>query len=317
MSSKKSNKVATLLKRYIWLVETIQQAGKITYEEINIKWTNSDDLNELKEDIPLRTFHNHRIAIEELFNINIECDRQNGYRYYIEKDEDENKDKNSKNGALTWMLNAFAISNLLNESKGIRDRILFENIPSGHQYLTKFIGAIKENLTVEMTYQSFGRKEPNTYEIEPYCLKVFRQRWYVLARSPYYDQLRIYSLDRIQELKITNSRFDYPADFSPEGFFYYSFGIIASSNQDLETVEVKVYNNQRKYFETLPLHHSQTLIEENSEYAMFQYTICPTYDFVQELFMHAENVEVIKPEWLRKEFANKVQQMSKMYNRKI
>ena len=92
MSSKKSNKVATLLKRYIWLVETIQQAGKITYEEINIKWTNSDDLNELKEDIPLRTFHNHRIAIEELFNINIGR-RQNGYRYYIEKDEDEDKTK--------------------------------------------------------------------------------------------------------------------------------------------------------------------------------------------------------------------------------
>ncbi|HPW66381.1 MAG TPA: WYL domain-containing protein [Salinivirgaceae bacterium] len=311
MSSKKSNKAASLFNRYVWLVKTIQRAGKITFEEINDEWTRSS-LNEFGDDMPLRTFHNHRAAIEEMFDIIIECDRRNGYVYYI-----ENADDVKTGNVRSWMLNAFSVGSLLNESKGIQDRILFENIPSGHQYLTTFLESIKDNLTVEMTYQSFGRSEPNTYEIEPYCLKVFRQRWYVLARSPYYNQLRIYSLDRIQQLKITNSRFDYPTDFSPEGYFYYSFGIIASSDEEPETVEVKVYNNQRKYFETLPLHHSQTLIEGNSEYAMFQYTICPTYDFVQELFMHAENVEVIKPEWLREEFANKVQQMSKMYNRKI
>ena len=192
---RKSSKENTsaLFNRYVWLVETIQRAGRITFEEINEKWTRSR-LNESKEDIPLRTFHNHRIAIEEMFDINIECDRRGGYVYYTENDEDI-----KRGGIRSWMLNAFSIGNLLNESKGVQDRILFENIPSGHQYLTTFLEAIKDNLTVEITYQSFSRDEAHVFPIEPYCLKVFKQRWYVLARSPHYEELRIYSLDRIHQ----------------------------------------------------------------------------------------------------------------------
>ena len=193
MPNRKSSKENTsaLFNRYVWLVETIQRAGRITFEEINEKWIHSR-LNYSGEDIPLRTFHNHRVATEEMFDVNIECDRRGGYVYYI-----ENEDDIRRGGIRTWMLNTFSIGNLLNESKGVQDRILFENIPSGHQYLTAFLESIKENLTVEITYQSFERSEPSTFPIEPYCLKVFRQRWYVLARSPNYDQLRIYSLDRI------------------------------------------------------------------------------------------------------------------------
>ncbi len=311
--NRKSSKENTsaLFNRYVWLVETIQRAGRITFEEINEKWIHSR-LNYSGEDIPLRTFHNHRVAIEEMFDINIECDRRGGYVYYI-----ENEDDIRRGGIRTWMLNAFSVGNLLNESKGVQDRILFENIPSGHQYLTPFLESIKENLTVEITYQSFERSKPTTFHIEPYCLKVFRQRWYVLARSPNYDQLRIYSLDRIQQLEITKSPFDYPDDFSPENYFHNNYGIIVDSDYDTEIVEVKVFGNQRKYFETLPLHHSQTLIAEDSDSATFQFFVQPTFDFMKELFSYGEEVEVIKPQWLRDEFAGKVKEMSEMYEGKV
>lgn len=307
--NRKSNKENTsvLFSRYVWLVETIQRAGKITFEEINDKWTHSR-LNYSGHDLPLRTFHNHRYAIGEMFDINIECDKRGGYVYYI-----ENEDDMRRGGVRSWMLNAISIGNLLNESSSIKERILFEKIPSGHQYLTQFLESIRENLTVEITYQSFERTEAHTFEIEPYCLKVFRQRWYVLARSPNYNKLRIYSLDRVQQVKITKSVFDYPADFSPENYFHNSFGIIYSFGKEPEKVEIKVIGNQRKYIETLPLHHSQTLLEENDEYALFQYLVHPTYDFIQELFSHGENIEIIKPRWLREEVARKVQQMTKIY----
>lgn len=69
--NRKSNKENTsvLFSRYVWLVETIQRAGKITFEEINDKWTHSR-LNYSGHDLPLRTFHNHRYAIGEMFDIN-------------------------------------------------------------------------------------------------------------------------------------------------------------------------------------------------------------------------------------------------------
>ncbi len=308
---KKSNKenTSTLFNRYIWLVDTILSAGRITFEEINEKWTRSR-LNYTGDDIPLRTFHNHRQAIEEMFDINIECDKREGYVYYI-----ENEDDMRRGGIRSWMLNAFSVGNLLSEISEIKDRILFEKIPSGHQYLTSFLEAIRDNLSVEITYQSFWKAVPSTFPVEPYCLKVFRQRWYLLARNPQYDELRIYSLDRVRQVRVTNTPFVYPADFSPENYFRYSFGIIHSDGKEPETVEIKVYGNQRRYFETLPLHHSQTLVDDQADYAVFQYLLHPTYDFLQELLSHGENVEVLKPIRLRQEVADIVEQMAEIYKR--
>lgn len=98
-----------LFDKYIWLVDTIYRAGKITFEEINERWLRSR-LSE-GEDIPLRTFHNWRITIEQVFDININCNRKGGYYYYI-----ENADDMQKGGIRNWLLNTFAVNNLINES---------------------------------------------------------------------------------------------------------------------------------------------------------------------------------------------------------
>lgn len=81
-----------LFDKYIWLVDTIYRDGKITFEEINERWLRSR-LSE-GEDIPLRTFHNWRIAIEQVFDININCNRKGGLiafrRYPIKCDWEQN-----------------------------------------------------------------------------------------------------------------------------------------------------------------------------------------------------------------------------------
>ncbi|MEG2599782.1 MAG: WYL domain-containing protein, partial [Muribaculaceae bacterium] len=133
-SSKES--VSHLFNRYVWLVDTIYRSGRITFEAINEKWYGSV-LNESGEDLPLRTFHNHRKAIEQMFDINIECDKRNRYSYYI-----ENTDDMERGGVRSWLLNTFAINNLVNESHKLKHRILFEQIPSGQHYLVPIIEAM-------------------------------------------------------------------------------------------------------------------------------------------------------------------------------
>ena len=178
-----------LFNRYIWLVDTIYRANGITFEEINEKWLRSSMSD--GQDIPLKTFHNHRNAIEEIFDISIVCDRRNGYRYYI-----ENADDMKKGGVRTWLLNTFAVNNLINESHRLKRRILFERIPSGQKHLTTIIEAMRDGYTLEMTYKSFWRQDSYTAEVEPYFVKIFRQRWYMVARNTAKDALRIYALDR-------------------------------------------------------------------------------------------------------------------------
>ena len=70
-----------LLNKYVWLVETIYKAKRITFEEINEKWL-ENDISEGVE-LALRTFHKWRIAVEEMFGLIIECERKGGYHYYI------------------------------------------------------------------------------------------------------------------------------------------------------------------------------------------------------------------------------------------
>ena len=296
-----------LFNRYIWLVDVIYRAGKITYEEINECWLRND-MSE-GEEIPLRTFHNHRIAIEEMFDINIVCDKRNGYTYSI-----ENSDDIEKRGVRSWLLNTFAVNNFINESHKLKHRILFEQIPSGQRYLTPIIEAMRDELSLEITYQSFWKSEPNTFEIEPYCVKVFKQRWYLLAFNPFYEDLRIYALDRILNLKATKKTFKLPKSFDSQAFFENTFGITVDGNIKPCIIKLKVFGTKRNFFQTLPLHASQQEIEAIDNHSIFSYFISPTFDFMQEVLSHGDEVEVLSPNWFREEMKEKVQKMNDLYH---
>lgn len=283
-----------LFNRYIWLVDTIYRADGITFEEINEKWLRNSMSEGL--DLPLKTFHNHRKAIEDMFDINIVCDKRGGYKYYI-----ENADDMEKGGVRTWLLNTFAVNNLINESHHLKRRIVFEQIPSGQNFLTPVIEAMRDGMSIEIKYKSFWRQDEYTTEVEPYFVKVFKQRWYLIARNKIKDAIRIYALDRIHALTQTGNAFVMPKDFSPEEYFYNSFGIISQDNCPPEIVELKVYGTQKEYFRTLPLHHSQEEVENADGYSIFRYYLSPTYDFIQEILSHGCEVEVLSPQRLRDE----------------
>ena len=269
-TSSKGN-AAMLFNRYVWLVDTIYRAGRITFEEINERWRRSS-LNETGEELPLKTFHNHKNAIQQMFDINIECNRKGGYIYYIEHAEDKR-------------------------------RILFEEIPSGQRFLTQIIEAMRDGRTIEMTYKSFWNDTPHTFEVAPYCVKVFRQRWYVVARSLSDEQLRVYALDRIQELRTTENAFALPEDFDPQAYFADSVGVVVDEKCAVERVKIRVQGIQRQYIRTLPLHTSQQEVETNEDSSVFEFHLRPTLDFQQELLTHAVNaegdIEVLVPQWLR------------------
>jgi len=295
-----------LFNRYIWLVDIIYRTGKITFEEINQKWLRTD-WSEGK-DLPLRTFHNHREAIQDLFDININCDRRNGYVYYIENTEDM-----EQGGVRSWLLNTFAVNNLINESHHLKRRILFEEIPSGQRFLAPIIEAMRDNLCIKLDYQPFWHDEPITMNIEPYCLKIFKQRWYVVARSAYLNAIRTYSLDRILEIRTTETAFKIPKDFNPETYFEKSFGIVVDEKIKPCVVKLKVFGNQRKYLRTLPLHSTQQEIETTSDYSVFSYYISPTEDFKTEVLSHGNGIEVLSPDWLRADIIDIVKKMNIVY----
>ncbi len=100
---------ANLFNRYIWLVDNIYRAGSrgITLDEINRRWERSQ-YNDDRSAYPERTFHRHKNAIKEMFDIDIVCDKRTK-AYMI-----ENADDIERGGVRSWLLNTFAMNNLIN-----------------------------------------------------------------------------------------------------------------------------------------------------------------------------------------------------------
>ncbi|MBO4427770.1 MAG: WYL domain-containing protein [Bacteroidales bacterium] len=291
--------------RYIWLIETIDRAGHIFFEDIDRAWQRSN-LNPTRERLPQRTFFNHLEAIQDTFGIEIKCNRTEGY--YIANDEDLAED----GGIRSWMMDSLSLNNLLTECRDMRDRILFERIPSSKQWLAVLINAMKDGKAVEMTYQSFWRDEPSTFVTSPWCVKIFRQRWYLLAKSDAFDEPRIYGLDRIHDVHPVDKKLKMPSKFSPAGFFSRFYGVCIS-DEPVETVRLKVDRSQVKFLDSLPLHDSQRRVEDKPEYAIYELTLVPTFDFQQELLSRGREIEVLAPESLRNAMSEEIAVMARNY----
>lgn len=296
-----------LLYKYVWIVDTLYRFKKLTFNELNELWNNTEMGK--RGDLPKRTFHYNRDKIERLFDINIECDRKDGCRYYIEDTEEL-----EKSGMRSWLLNTFSVAMLVNgSSKKVKDRILMEYIPSKEKFLPLIIRSMDSNNELTVTYQGYWKDKSSTFRLRPYCLKVFRQRWYLVACFPTSDTPRVYSLDRMLEVTVEKEKFKYPKDFDPKDFFSASFGIIVGDKNRVEDVLIKMPNNKACYLRGLPLHYTQNVVKQDEKYTVFSFQLCPTYDFIQELMSKGPDLEVLEPLWLRNYIIESAQKMLAIY----
>ena len=294
-------------ERYVWLIDIIKRNGHIPFKDISDLWSRSP-INRLGENyLPERTFHNHREAILDIFGIEIQCDRSLGY--HIANSEDLEAD-----GIRQWLLESLSMNNFLSESGDMRDRILFEKIPSSQKWLSVIVHAMRDGKAIEMSYQSFTKDSPSTFTVHPYCLKLFKQRWYMLGRNEEYDQPRIYALDeRMLGIRQLKKKAVVPKRFDAQEFFRNCFGIIVEQEGKPCNIEIKVLKRQARYVESLPLHPSQERIQETPEYNVYRFHLVPTFDFKQEILSHGPDFEVLGPDWFREEVKADVARMYQNY----
>ena len=295
--------------RYKWLVDIIQRHDGITFEEINRAWQNSSLNVNRYSPLTERTFHRHKQEILEVFGIEIKCHKHSN-KYYI-----DNEDEVESGMVQDWMLSTIAVDNMLNESRDLRDRIQFEEIPGGRQWLDVVINAMRGNNVLHMVYQSFWRDEQQDTWLRPYFLKVFQQRWYVVGvPGTHPKSIRTYALDRVALLEPTDEKFKYPKKFSPAEYYANCYGIFHGEGNP-ETVILKVDDNQVKYFDSLRVHPTQTKLDDFKVdgYTFYQYKIAPTYDFVQFLCSKGDSIEVIEPLSLRRWVAGELRKASNLY----
>ena len=199
---------------------------------------------------------------------------------------------------MNWLLNSASIGNLLNDARDIGDRIFLENVPSARQFLSTVVDALKERHPVKFSYHPYSRLNPTPdIVVEPYFLKIFKQRWYVTGRNVKEDMLKTYALDRMTEATIMPETYDIPDDFDAEAYCGDSYGIVFDEGE-VKRVALRTDARQAKYFRALPLHHSQQEMIHD-DFSHFSYHLRITDDFVAELLSYGPKVTVISPPELR------------------
>ena len=311
-------KIPILFKEYIWLIETIYQAGKITFAEINEKWCRTEESSGVE--FARTKFNRHRDAILDIFGVIIECDRKDGYRYYI-----YNKEVLREDSIANWLFSTLSVGNMLDENVAIQDRILLESIPSGNSYLKKILRAMRESRRMMVTYRRYGAAFANSFSVAPYCVKLFRRRWYVLIRfdrpsnrdneNGDKETLSVLSLDRIEDIEILQEKFTINPDFDASTFFDECFGIVVGDGTQAERIVLRAYGLEPYYLRDLPLHHSQRELNSTNEHTDFELYLRPTSDFKANLMSRGEWLEVISPKWLAEDMQNWLQAAINRYKK--
>ena len=294
-----------IFKEYIWLVNTIYHAKKISLKEISDKWKET----EMSGGLPLArsTFNRHKDAIEDIFGIFIECERAGDYKYYI-----GNAKVLEEDTIQNWMLSTLSVNNIISECRSVHDRIILEPIPSDGEYLQMVIDAMKENVLISFTYQKYGADTTKEVVVEPYLVKLFHRRWYLICRYPETKEFRTFSFDRILTVESTSIRFKMDENFDANEFFNNSFGIV-KDNTPMEHIVVRAYQNERYYLRDLPMHQSQKLVNEGENYVDYEYNLCPTLDFFGYLLSRGSYIKVLEPQWVAEKVKNMLLEAVKRY----
>ena len=275
------------------------QEKQMTFEEISRRWQLSNIGD--GRSIPLRTFHQHRTAVEELFGVEIKCNTSNGYKYYIANPEVLKNDKTRK-----WLLNSFNLSNMITAGHNMKDRILFEDIPHGTEYLQTVIDAMQQSKELAIDYQPFYAHRAS-YTIQPYAMKAYHQRWYVLGYIKELNAIRNIALDRLLEMTITEESFSFPENFNAEKYYENTVGIFVNDDLSPVKVKLKAYGYHIEYLRSLPLHKSQReTLSKYGEFCVFEYKLCLTPELSSQILAMGENVEVLEPIELRDEIKRRL-----------
>ena len=144
-----------------------------------------------------------------------------------------------------------------------------------------------------------------------YALKLFHQRWYLLALNDE-DQMRIYALDRMTSLSVTEERFMMPENFSAQEYFAEYYGVL-TDDTPLTHLVVRAHQWMPDYLRTLPLHHSQRELSSGDGYTDFSFEVRPTSDFMGELLKFGNGIEILEPVNIRERMRQKIAETLKRY----
>lgn len=272
--------------RYIHIMNKLR-TGPATFEQIDAYLLRHSELQESNFNMSKRQFQRDLKDIESIFEVEIKFD----FRLKVYAiNEDENSEISKRRMEALDVFNALKIGESSSQSIHFEKRK-----PQGTENFHGLLHAIKNQLQISFTYQKYWEVELTHRIVEPYALKEFRNRWYLLANDLKDQQVKSFAFDRLTNLEITPKRFKSSRNFDVNEYYKFCFGIISPSDHELHEVILTFDPTQGKYIKSLPLHETQEILVDNDQEVRIKLKVYLTYDFLMEVLSYGENVKVIEP----------------------
>ena len=284
------------ISRYLLILKKLKLKPYSSYSELKSYLENQVGFLQMQDDslnigFSKRTLQRDIRDIRNVFGIDIEYSRSSK-GYYISQNEMENMN-------FQRMMEAFDMFNSLNIAQDLSPHIHLERRRAqGTGNLYGLLHAIKNKRRISFSYQKFLDEDASIRSADPYALKEFRNRWYVLAKDLDDQGIKSFGLDRLTDLEITSATFEFPGALNIEARYRHSFGIVGPTGENPERIVLSLDPFQGKYIKTLPLHESQRIIKDGDDELRIELTLFVTHDLVMELLSLGCNMKVLEPEFL-------------------
>lgn len=281
----------SFLLRYLLIIKRLQRSSA-SFNEIEQFMYRESEIRDMNLNISKRTFQRDLNEIRDIYNVDIQHDKKSKTYFIVSTDQSATTDR---------LLEAFEMFNALNISDDLSRFIHFEKRkPQGTHHFHGLLHCIKNHFVVKFPYHKYEEDIIVKREVEPYALKEFKSRWYLIAKDQKDNHVKTFGLDRIQELNITKRKFAPPQNFNANDLYRDYFGIINTSKDKIEEIILSFDNFNGKYIKSFPLHESQQILVDNDTEMRVKLDLHITSDFEMELLSHGNRVKIISPDRLKK-----------------
>jgi predicted DNA-binding transcriptional regulator YafY len=197
------------------------------------------------------------------------------------------------------------------DTSGVERFMQFESTPAagGSHHLATLLDAAKNCNPVKFSYKKFSSDTESEYELHPYLLKEYRNRWYLMGLDVAKQAIRTFGLDRVQKIEVNTKDIFSQGDFDSESYFKHAVGITVIDNSPPVKVVLKANSVLGSYLISQPLHPSQQ-VEQHGDHVIISYEIIITFEFIQWIMGLITEIEVLEPASLKEKIVEKIRNVS-------
>jgi predicted DNA-binding transcriptional regulator YafY len=165
-------------------------------------------------------------------------------------------------------------------------------------FLDQLLDATAQSTTVEIKYHTMGSGKTTVRNVDPYKMWYFDNTFFLIGRCHLNDEVRMFVVDRIKQLKLLNETFRVPEDFSVEDYMRDSFGVIHGKKGK---VVVQFDKEVAGYIKEKIWHPSQKIKQEKDGSITATFTVSGTNEIKYWVLSYGHHAKVKEPQSLRDE----------------